>query len=72
LAQDLFGWINLKPPCGLAANVGNAAVSDNLIWYSFGMNSLQIYGAQFLNFAYFVKRYSFFQEKVKLLTVNNK
>jgi len=31
LAQDLLGWINLKPPSGLAANVGNAAVWDGLI-----------------------------------------
>jgi len=31
LAQDLLGWINLKPPSGLAANVGNAAVWDGFI-----------------------------------------
>jgi len=26
VCQDLLGWINLKPPSGLAANVGSAAV----------------------------------------------
>jgi len=31
LAQYLLGWINLKPPSGIAANVGNAAVLDGLI-----------------------------------------
>jgi len=31
LAQDLLGWINLKPPSSLAANVGNAVVWDGLI-----------------------------------------
>jgi len=31
LAQDLLGWINLKPPSDLAANLGNAAVWDGLI-----------------------------------------
>jgi len=30
LAQDVLGWINLKPPSGLAAKVGNAAVWDGL------------------------------------------
>jgi len=33
LAQDLLGWINLKPLSGLAANVGNAAVWDGLIHF---------------------------------------
>jgi len=31
-AQDIFGWINLKPPSGLAANIGNATVWDDLIY----------------------------------------
>jgi len=30
LAQDLLGCINLKPPSGLAANVGNAVLNNAL------------------------------------------
>jgi len=31
LAQDFLGWINLKPPSGLAENFVNAAVWDGLM-----------------------------------------
>jgi len=46
LAQDLLGWINLKPPSGLAANVRNAAVWDGLIanvWDYTWVNNIDVY-----------------------------
>jgi len=43
LAQDLLGWINLKPTSGLAANVGNAAFWDGLIAVRYMRHTMKDY-----------------------------